>query len=391
MNDNARYRPRLYLFIVVLFWIALYVYSPYVATYGRSLGIADGFLGVILGSYGLTQMLFRLPFGIVSDMLRKRKPFVVLGSVLGFAGALGLGLFVHPAWLLVFRALSGASAACWVVYSILYTSYFDPAHSARSIGALNAMSGLGQLLGMLTGMVVSQRWGERNTFLVAAGVGLVGMLMAGFCIRENKEIVRQPPSWKDVLQVLKNRNLLWVSGLAAISQVMAFGTVNGFTPAFARETLGAQAWEVGLVAALATLPMVFASYLSAPFTRRFSAKTVVAVGFFINALTCLSIPFCPNMLWLYATQLVGGFARGLVFPVLMSQSIQDVPEEKRATAMGAYQSIYSIGMVLGPTILGFISDLVSRTTGFVVVSCFGALGCVLGLLVLGKKQNIRQA
>ena len=41
--------------LTFFFWFSLYVYSPYLATYGESLGIADGFLGVILGTYGFTQ------------------------------------------------------------------------------------------------------------------------------------------------------------------------------------------------------------------------------------------------------------------------------------------------------------------------------------------------
>jgi MFS family permease len=51
---------------------------------------------------------------------------------------------------------------------------------------------------------------------------------------------------------------------------------------------------------------------------------------------------------LCVVQSVNGFSQGILFPLLLGMSIESIPHEKRATAMGAYQALYAIGMFAGP-------------------------------------------
>ena len=53
--------------ITVLFWFALYVYVPYQTPYLTLLGVASSFIGIILGAYGFSQMIIRIPLGIGAD------------------------------------------------------------------------------------------------------------------------------------------------------------------------------------------------------------------------------------------------------------------------------------------------------------------------------------
>ena len=68
---------------VFLFWFSVYTYPSFLTTYATdTLGATKVMAGMIVGSYGLTQMVLRIPLGIVSDIIRKRKPFVMLGFAL---------------------------------------------------------------------------------------------------------------------------------------------------------------------------------------------------------------------------------------------------------------------------------------------------------------------
>ena len=53
-----------------------------------------------------------------------------------------------------------------------------------------------------------------------------------------------------------------------------------------------------------------------------------------------------------ACQALIGLGVGIAFPVLMGLALQAVEPEARASAMGVYQSIYAVGMTLGPAISG---------------------------------------
>jgi len=380
--DSRGRSRRAFQLLTFFFWFSLYVYSPYLATYGGSLGIPDGFLGVILGSYGFTQLLLRLPLGIGSDRIRKRKPFVIIGCFLGFASALGMGLFASPWGYLSFRALSGVAASCWVVYTILYASYFDSRDAAKVMGSITLFNNAGILAAILSGMLLAQFAGERTTFLVAAAGGLIALVLS-FRVTETRPEIVCPIRARDILTVLRDRNLMVVSLLALIGQIMVFGTIYGFTPAFAQEKLGAAKWELGLLTAVSTAAMVAAAYLVSRFAHNLRPRRTIILSMIFVGVSCILVPFCPTIGWLYVVQIMAGFWRSITMAMCMGQSILTVPDEYRSTAMGTFQAVYAIGIVLGPTLIGFIGQSAGRERGFLVVGIIGLLGSLLGFLLPG--------
>src|SRR6266508_903388 len=72
-----------------LFWLSLYFYVPILSVYAQSMGASLALVGVMLSAYGVMQLLLRIPTGVASDALRRRKPFVLAGVALTAAGALG--------------------------------------------------------------------------------------------------------------------------------------------------------------------------------------------------------------------------------------------------------------------------------------------------------------
>ena len=91
----------------------------------------------------------------------------------------------------------------------------------------------------------------------------------------------------------------------------------------------------------------------------------------------LPIPFLASFSWLYFSQAVGGFGRGLVMPLLMGLSIKHFAGDKRSTAMGVFQALYGLGMFGGPVIAGILSSSFGLSTGFVFTGIIGLFGAVL--------------
>ncbi|GAA3322733.1 hypothetical protein GCM10020331_043790 [Ectobacillus funiculus] len=60
------------------------------------------FVGLVLGSYGLTQMLLRVPLGIWSDRIGKRKVFILLGMLCATLSSLGFTFDSSPLSALIF-------------------------------------------------------------------------------------------------------------------------------------------------------------------------------------------------------------------------------------------------------------------------------------------------
>ena len=72
---------------MLLYWFSMYTYVPILPLYAASLGASYKMVGLVIGVYGITQLLLRIPQGILSDRWRKRKLFVLLAMAVSCASA----------------------------------------------------------------------------------------------------------------------------------------------------------------------------------------------------------------------------------------------------------------------------------------------------------------
>lgn len=379
-------KRKIYLLYIVttLFWFSMYIYTPMLPTYIKSLGASYFLVGLILGCYGAAQMLLRIPIGIISDRLNKRKVFINLGLVALLISSLGLYLFTKPILILIFRSFSGVAAAFWVIFTVLYSSYFHEAEATKAVGILNAFCNGGILIGLLSGGFIVRSYGIKATFLVSLIFSAIGLAIS-FSVSE-KKVERKPTEVKELLMVVRDGNFITVSTIGVICQFVSFATVYGFTPVVAKN-LGASNFQIAMLTAISALPSIIGSALSGSFfAKRFGENNTMVYGLILAALSCAVIPFAPNMTVLTISQFLGGFGTGTVFPLLMGLSIKNVSSEKRATAMGIFQAVYGLGMFLGPTVVGALTDGVGIEWGFITIGAVALSGVLISRLY---KQEVR--
>lgn len=249
-----------------------------------------------------------------------------------------------------------------------------------AMGYINSFNALGQMLAMLLGGIMAEKISPQAPFFLAAGVAALALLL-GTGIVEKKES-REPMKIRELLLVGRDKNVLIPSALAVLVQLITFASVYGFTP-IAAQKIGANEMQTGLLTTLSTLPGILASAMSGSvFARKYGERKTLTLGFLAMALSCAVIPSIKNLVPLYLSQMVGGFARGAIFSLLMSLSIQSVIPHKRATAMGFFQAIYGLGMFLGPILVGIISDLLGLSWGFWIVALMGTIAALLAYILV---------
>ncbi len=389
VNQLERKNNRIFLFCIItsLYWFSLYSYVPTFPTYTAGLGASYRMVGLVLGSYGFAQMVLRIPLGIVSDRLNRRKIFIFAGIAFSLISSLMLLVFKNIYIVLAARFMAGVAASSWVVFTVLFSSYFGSGEAPKAIGYINSFNSGGQMAAIFLGGAAAQFLGEQYPFLIGALVAFAA-LMLSLGIIENRDVKRKPATFNELLSVAANPAFLIICLLAVLSQFVTFATVYGFTPV-AAEKIGANDFELGLLTGISTLPGIFASAMSgALFARKFGERSTIVGGFALSMITTVCIPFIGKLWVLYLTQFLGGFGRGLVFPLLMGLSIKNVEDSKRATAMGFFQAIYSIGMFLGPVLVGQLNQMVGLEWGF---WCTGAVAFAGMLIMLLYRQKDRPA
>jgi len=378
---SEKLKRTIFLITTSLFWFSLYTYVPIFPGYIENSGVSHSMVGIIIGSYGFSQMIIRIPLGIASDRLNKRKLFIILGIISAFLSGLGLWLFSSALSMLFFRTLAGVAASSWVTFSVLYSSYYKSDEATKATGYLVAANYLGQVLAMFAGGSAAEIYGAKSSFLLAA-IAAILAFVSGMLISENKEITRKPLSFVELASVGKSGSLIIVSVLAILAQFVIFATVYGFTPIVA-ESLGASSAQLGLLSTLSILPGIPAGALSGSyFTNKFGEKKTLFTGFLIAAFSCIAVPFVKSFPVLVITQVIGGIGNGVTIPLLMGLCIKNVEENKRGSAMGFFQAIYGLGMFTGPVVVGFISDIASLSAGFYFTAFISVIAaCIVRLFV----------
>ncbi|WP_368657741.1 MFS transporter [Metabacillus halosaccharovorans] len=370
----------LFILITFIYWFSLYIYVPVFVSYLDYLGGTYTFVGFIVGSYGIMQILLRLPVGVVSDRLQIRKPFVIAGLVTGVISCLGFALTESIEFALVSRFISGITASMWVAFTVLYASYFKQEDTTRAMGNVQFITVASQLISMgLSGYLVTQ-WGWKSPFWIGGFVGIFGIMLA-LRIKESKQKKSESKKIRmsELNEVLREPTVLKAAILSALAHAVLFITMFGFTPDYALKIGASKESLIFLVGSFmiphAIAPIITGRYLAGYFQK----WKILVVGFFGTFVFSVIIPFINNLGFLYLTQAFNGFAQGMTIPLLMGMAIQTIPNRKRATAMGLFQAVYAIGIFLGPFISGLFSEEGTFLPVFLTAGAAGIIGMLLSL------------
>jgi MFS family permease len=389
--EQTQKKPRSAVFVAVtfLFWSAMYTYVPTMTPYLNNIGISFSMIGLIGGSYGFSQMLLRVPLGLISDRIGRRKIFIVIGLMIGAASSLGMYLTHNAFLILLFRFMAGVSASVWVIFTVLYSSYFDKDKLASRISYLSMANNFGVMTAKLIGSALAERYGHEISFLLGAAMGLLGLVLSLF-ITENVPVVTERPTIRSLLGVAKDRNLIAMSTLAVFSQMLLFATTNTFTPE-AAVRLGADSMQLGILSTLASVPAILSAMICGKiFAKRVNFRNLVAFSFVLEALGTVMVPLVGSVFMVYVAVIIAGFGFGLCMTTLLSFCTLTVDEGRRSVAMGFYQAIYGLGMFIGPVFIGAFVDFLGLNAGFYISAGVALVALVLTFVLIRRPADLKR-
>jgi len=271
----------------------------------------------------------------------------------------------------------GAAALSAVSLALIGIYYQD--QRGRSHGIYNAIKGAGYVLSPIIGTALVWRSQFAAIFLASAAVG--GLAFALTLLLPEPR-TRGESAFDDdddfALSGLANalrQTTLWPWYAVTVVNMFFVGILFGFLP------VRVHARDYGPVPTGVLLALAAASYLliqplAGVAADRYGANTTVRLGLGLAGLSVIAIPFADGVL-LGVVAVLAGIGVGTVWTntdALVSTLAQ---RGQMGATMGVAGSFKELGDMLGPLLIGLLSQLFGLTVGFVVCG-------VLGLLVLVK-------
>ena len=383
----ASNRNSVFFFCILNFfwWAGLYLYVPILPVYIQSAGTNLDTVGVILSAYAIPQVLFRIPLGIWSDRLRRRKSLIAGGIIFTSLGALGLGLTTNPWILFLSRMTTGIGAATWVVFPLYFNAYYPANDSGKAIGLINFVRSVSLIAATAGSGFIAEGFGLDRPFFLAALL-VVPALLALSLTKESPISQVLPPSRRSSLSVATRPLLLTVSLMAILLHFAVFTGVFGFIPIYAAE-IGASDGELGLITMINLGFSAFGALMAVWIWERFGYRLTITLSAFLISISLFVIPFISAVPVLMASQISCGLGSGVLMTLFMVLSIHGVPQQHQATAMGVFQAVYAVGMLAGPLTSGFLGSVLGLSTIFYLAASLIIVIIILAFLPVFPRRT----
>lgn len=372
--------------ILFLRFLGLFLVLPVLSVYALDLEGATPFLvGVIVGGYALTQALFQLPFGSMSDKIG-RKPTILFGLIIFLIGSLICAYSTDIYMLMVGRFLQGAGAIGAVVTAMIADLVEEKTrgHAMAIMGGFIAMS---FALAMALGPVLASSFGISTIFLITAALAVISMIILFTKVPTPPKIKHIYHKDAKTSDILKDPNLL---GMIIINAMQKGLMTAAFViiPVFLTKPEYGFSWEkseLWMVYVPAMIAGVLAMGPAAVFgEKRNIPKQIFMVSIILFTASFLMMGLTSSSAVFVAAVIMFFIAFNMMEPLVQSMISKFAKVHQKGAALGISNSAAYFMTFLGGTFAGLYLDISSRETLGLTI---GAIGFIWLVFTVIKMKN----
>ena len=314
------------------------------------------YIGIMTALYAAMQFVFAPVLGALSDRLGRRP--VLLISLGGAAINYLVLAFAPNLWLLLIgRAIAGLTSANVSVATAYVTDISPPEMRARRFGLLNAMFGIGFIIGPVLGGALGDYW-LRLPFIAAAVLNAANLLLAFAVLPETRKPSRER---MDLAALNPLRPLRWIFSMKSLLPVILIffvfsGTGEAYGTCWALWGSDAFHWNglwIGLsLGTFGICQTLSQAFLPGPAVKLLGERTAILTGVGAVCIALAIMAFATEGWMIFAIMPLFALG-GIGVPALQSLATRQVGEDQQGQFQGVLASVVSLASIIAP--LGFSS------------------------------------
>jgi len=342
--------------------LGLFMLFPVMSIYAADYESVTPFLiGMAIGIYGLTQAIFQIPFGYLSDRFG-RKPILLAGLLVFLFGSIMAANTSNIIIVVIGRAFQGGGAISAVLMAFLADSVSEE-NRAKANAFVGFQIGVAFMLSLLIGPIISSRVGLTGLFWVIAFLSVIAMVIV-LSLRQAKPITYYKLSLEAFKETLTKELLALDFSIFSLHLILASGFIVMPLLIIENQIVSMiDNWQLYLPAVLLSfLGMIPLIVISEKFKK---TKTILLISILLLILSQI-IFFSLNLNFkvFLITLTVFFVAFNTVEALLPSLLSRTASSSKRGLAMGIFSTSQFLGTFIGGAIGGFIYDIYDLNSVF---------------------------
>jgi len=369
--------------ILSLRFLGLFLVLPVISIYALELdGSTPLLVGVVVGGYALTQAIFQVPFGTMSDKIG-RKPTLLVGLLIFFAGSIICAYSTDIYTLMFGRFLQGAGAIGSVITAMI-SDVVEEKIRGKAMAIMGASIAMSFALAMGLGPVLGAKYGVDTLFMITAALSIMAIVLLFTKVPTPPKIVHTYHHTSKTSDILKDPNLLNMiiinamqKGLMTIAFVLIPIVLTSETFNWAKSDLYMAYLPAMLLGLMAMGPAaVFGEKKNKPKEIFLLSIVLFIASFLIMGLTTSSIVFVVGVVFFF-------IAFNMMEPLVQSMITKFAKVHQKGTALGIANSVAYFATFIGGTSAGFALNVSDRSS----IGLSIAVIATLWLLWTLKLQN----
>ena len=357
--------------------------------YAEKVGIGLTMIGLLIAIYDFAEIIAKPVFGGLADKKGMKKA-LYLGIIIFILASLSYP-FVTPKFLIVVRFLQGLGGASLSAVSLAMVGTLYKDNKGKAFGIYNAIKGLGYVVSPIIGGTIVMKSNFAGIFYACAGIGFIALLLA-FTLPPDKEKVSgafddddDDFSFKSLFGVFKNKTLMpWF--LIIVINMFFVGILFGFLPVRIHG-LGYNPFNTGLLLSITTISYLLVQPVAGWLADKFNPIIILRIGMLLSCISTAAIPFVTGTL-LIIICIVAGIGIGVVWTNSDALVSKLAKENEMGATMGVAGSFKEFGDMVGPLLMGAISQALGLQWGFVICAVLGGMALLVTIMVAQKPKKI---